>query len=117
MNAKELQALGPEAFLSCEMFKLGADSRDLKPYKKGLDVGRHADEVHVSVTNSWSANMRDGTTLSSNERIGLHKNTALLFCGFLDSKVPIILHRMETGSVAHYGLIVVDGVRIVRPTK
>ncbi len=117
MNSKELEALGPEAFLSCEIFKLDSDTRDLAPYKKGLDIGRNADEIHISVTNSWKANMKDGTSLSSDERIGLHKNTAFLFCGFLDSKVPIILHRMERGRVAHYGLIAVGDIRVIRPTS
>jgi len=117
MDGRELAALGPEAFLSCEMFKQSSDSRDLAPYKKGLHIGRHADEIHISVTGSWSANMSDGTTMSANERIGVHPNTGLLYCGFLDSKVPIILHRVEPGRVAHYGLIHVNGVRVIRPTK
>lgn len=114
MTPSEIEAYGPEAFLRGDNFQTDRDTRDLEPFKKGLQIGHDADEIHIAINGTWIANMKDGRAHSTHERIGITPDSRWLYQGLLDSKVPIIVHRMQNGKMKHYALIVVDGVRIIR---
>ena len=102
---KELEALPAEAYLDWERFQTPNDA--LPPtayaeeqYQKGLDVGRRAKAVHISVNSVWSAQMPEGGSMQSYEGIGYHSCTSQLLRGFLASGCAIVVHRWSDTGVA-----------------
>jgi len=74
-------------------------SGDDQQYTKGLDIGRKANLVSISIYGSWTAQMKDGGSMTSYEKIGYHANTADLLRGFIDSAVPIKVYRDTTEGI------------------
>jgi len=70
-----------------------------KQYQKGLDIGRKANLVSISIYGSWTAQMKDGGSMTSYEKIGYHANTAGLLQGFLESGVVIKVYRDTTEGI------------------
>lgn len=70
-----------------------------KRYQDGLKVGKDAKAVVVGPTDVWSAQMKDGASLQSYERIGYHANTKAFWQGVLDSGVKVIVYRVVEGKL------------------
>lgn len=100
----ELEALPPEAYLDASLFKTTMDGYPPldyagKQYQNGLDIGRSAKHVSISIRSVWGAELKTGAHVSSAEGIGYHACTSDLLRGFLDSGVSIIVHRLVKGEV------------------
>jgi hypothetical protein len=86
-----------EAFMTPENFITGFDGLNpayaIEQYRKGLTIGGLATQIDISVSDVWSAKMRDGALRSSYEKLGYHAHTASLLQGFIDSGVKIVVWR------------------------
>lgn len=79
---------------------------DKEQFRKGLEIGKNAKEIHISVNNVWNTINKDGSSTNSYERIGYHRGTISLLRGFLKSKKPIFKHYWteEYGHIRPYKL-------------
>jgi hypothetical protein len=75
------------------------ENRAKEQYEHGLEVGNNAKEIHISYSDSWSADNLDGSYTSAPERIGYHACTKDLLHGFLDSSAKIVVHRDIDGKI------------------
>lgn len=93
-----------EKFLNPDNFITGFDSLtenigfQQQQYDKGKSIGNLANEIHISISNTWSSVEPDGG-ITSYERIGVHACTAALLKGFLDSSAKVVVHRVIDGKV------------------
>jgi hypothetical protein len=86
-----------EDFLHPDKFTTGfpADSGEYgaKQYAKGLEMGKKSCKVTIAVNDVWSADLKDGASRFSCEKLGYHAGTSELLRGFLDSGVKIVVCR------------------------
>lgn len=84
-------------FLNPDNFITGYDSLNAEyqtqQYNKGLELGKNALVINISVSDVWSMVMKDGSLRTSYERIGYHAGTAALLRGFIDSGAKIVIWR------------------------
>jgi hypothetical protein len=64
--------------------------------------------VSISVTGTWGATGKDGSTTTSYERIGYHSCTAPLMRGFLDGPAEIVVFRSTQSGLS---------TTVIRPAK
>lgn len=96
-----LNRMKPVEFLNANTFVTGYDRPDYgqEQYAKGLRIASESREVGVSANGTWYAVSKDGKGYTiSYEGIGYHANTANLLRGFLDSGVPVVIHRYVDGA-------------------
>lgn len=67
-----------------------------KQYHEGKLIGMLCDHVSIGYNGCWSATMKDGSHLSSYEKIGYHACTADLMRGFIESGCAIFVYRFGT---------------------
>ena len=98
MDARTIENLEPTAYLDPDRFKTPNDG--LPPpgyadeqYQKGLRISHESVSVHLSVTGTWGATGKDGSSTTSYERIGYHSCTAPLLRGFLDGPAAVVVAR------------------------
>ena len=96
-----------EDFLVPYLFRTDSDRDDdytFQQYEKGRKIGEHGvNTIHISVTNSWSASGKN-ISIIAYERLGYHRSTDRLLQGFLDSGLPIVIHRLINGKVKSFNL-------------
>lgn len=93
-----LNALPPEAFLDPNKFRHAADMLPEPGYKvqqfqHGKEISDGAKAIHISANSVWSADMKNGSYISSSEGIGYHSCTGDLLAGFLAGSAAIVVHR------------------------
>jgi len=98
-NPKDHEAVD---FLQPELFVTAYDTNHdyaKAQYRKGLDIGSRAAYVSISIYGTWSAQMKNGGSMSSYEKIGYHIHTAELLRGFIHTGVMIKVFRDTTEGI------------------
>lgn len=93
----DLIAMSADAFTDPSNFLTDYDTNNqtyiAEQFYKGLNTGREATQITISIRNVWSARLPSGYMIYSYETIGWHAGTAALLQGFLASGVKIIVYR------------------------
>lgn len=84
-------------FLEPDNFRTDFDTpaSDAERYRLGRQIGGRSREIHIGVTNAWSARGCDESFTTAYERIGYHRSTAALLRGFLDSPAAVVVRRLD----------------------
>lgn len=86
-------------FLDPNKFKTSMDYSNSNQYAKGLDISNNAVSIGVSVHDTWWACMKDGSRMTSYEKLGYHSNTCALLSGFLAGSASFQVYRMTDKGV------------------
>ncbi len=101
-TSKDLAAMPADSFLDPELFRTGSrldtvpNVRETAKYRQTLADCTQWREIHIATNNVWSAHNVDNGHTQSYEKLGYHANTAALLAAFLDSGIPVYVHR-DTG--------------------
>jgi len=98
MDYATLNKLPAHTFLDWEKFKTNYaieqnEEYTLKRYNEALKISQEAQEVFISASGTWGADLKNGGLLSSYEGIGYHAGSAWMLKGFLDGPASIVVYR------------------------
>jgi hypothetical protein len=83
-----------DAFLNPELFRTPSDNPVYgeEQFREGKATADAWEVVSIGISGVWGAS-REGSSLTSYERIGYHANTADLLRGFLAGSARVVVYR------------------------
>ena len=81
-----------ELIADCNGFTASPEQAE-NSYHKGLVEGPTFQAVTIATNNVWGADCKNGSSLSSYEKIGYHAGSVSYIKGILDSGCPVRVYR------------------------